>query len=121
MSTTANRSMTRDEYSAALSRIDHLNAWLSMHDRPYTDGCDPDAAAAAYYDRMRVERDRLVRATRPQASEWAAFNAFQARRRHEVLTRVKQRRRDRAAAALDTTGMTPFKAAMARIKIRWAA
>ena len=38
-------------------------------------------------------------------------------RRSHVLARVQQRRLNRRAAALDTTGMTPLQAAWARLEI----
>lgn len=117
------RTLTREQYRAARRRIHKLNDWLGTHRRPYTTGCDPNAEAAERYDRLRAERDRLVSITRPpwDANGWRVFAENQARRRSHVLFRVEQRRRERAAAALDTRGMTPLQAAFARIQTSWAA
>lgn len=105
--------MNRAEYHAARRELHGLDVWLATHRRSARYDYDP------VWDAKRLRRE-IVRSKLPACCDVAGFGVMYQNwriRRSHVLARVRQRRLDRKAAALDTMGMSPLRAAMAKIEI----
>lgn len=105
--------LTRKDYRALRRELKAVKLWLASHIRAPRP--DYDERWDRHWHR-REAIERLLPVPRdPLGFETLRVN--QARRRSHVLARVTQRRMDRAAKALDTSGLTPLQAAWARLEI----
>lgn len=105
--------MNRADYHAARRELYQLDLWLATHRRRARYEYDTEWDA-------KWHRRNAVRAMLPACRDLEGFGLMAqrwARRRSHVLARVKQRRLEHSAQALDTTGMSPLRAAMARLDI----
>lgn len=110
---TSHHQLTRADYRALRRELKATELWLATHRRR----AQPDYDDA--WDR-RFYRAQTLRSLLPVPRDPLGFGILAMNhgiRRSHVLARVQQRRLNRRAAALDTTGMTPLQAAWARLEI----
>lgn len=105
--------LTRADYRALRRELKALEQWIATHHR---------RARPDYDDRWdrRYFRAEAIRRVLPVPRDPLGFGVMAMNhgiRRSHVLARVQQRRLDRRARALDTSGLTPLQAAWARLEI----
>ena len=110
---TSHAQLTRADYRALRREQKAVDHWLATHRRRARP--DIDDRWDRHFYRSQALRSLLPVPRDPLGFGILAMN--QHIRRSHVLARVQQRRLNRRAAALDTTGMTPLQAAWARLEI----
>lgn len=110
---TSHTQLTRADYRALRRELKALTLWMATHHRRARPDYDDN------WDR-RYFRAEAIRRLLPVPRDPLGFGVLamnQGTRRSHVLARVHQRRLNRRAQALDTTGLTPLQAAWARLEI----
>lgn len=112
--------LDRTGYHALRHEHRDLSRWLRLNPRPSHCRGDIPTPAVQRWDTKWLRKaylDKLFPAWQPGDGD--VLDAVQRLRRHTVQQAAYQRKLDRLATAIDTTGMTPLQAAMARLRIRF--